>query len=80
MLHALLVLSRLGVVRDARTTDALDLLRAKRLRDGRWKVEGAWWRSTEPGTSGGEVVDWGRSGPNAMVTLNALRVLHAAEG
>ncbi len=25
-----------------------------------------------------EVVDWGRSGPNEMVTLNALRVLRAA--
>ena len=25
-----------------------------------------------------EVVDWGRSGPNEMLTLNALRVLKAA--
>jgi hypothetical protein len=25
-----------------------------------------------------EVVDWGRSGPNEMLTLNALRVLRAA--
>jgi hypothetical protein len=24
------------------------------------------------------VVDWGRSGPNEMLTLNALRVLKAA--
>jgi len=24
------------------------------------------------------VVDWGRSGPNEMLTLNALRVLSAA--
>ena len=25
-----------------------------------------------------EVVDWGRQGPNRMITLNALRVLKAA--
>jgi len=25
-----------------------------------------------------EVVDWGRSGPNEMITVNALRVLKAA--
>lgn len=25
-----------------------------------------------------EVVDWGRNGPNEMITLNALRVLKAA--
>ncbi len=25
-----------------------------------------------------EVVDWGRRGPNAMITLNGLRVLKAA--
>ena len=25
-----------------------------------------------------EVVDWGRSGPNQMITLNALRALKAA--
>jgi hypothetical protein len=27
-----------------------------------------------------EVVDWGRSGPNYMLTLNALRVLKGAGG
>jgi len=26
-----------------------------------------------------EVVDWGRVGPNEMITLNALRVLRAAD-
>jgi hypothetical protein len=28
--------------------------------------------------SGAESVDWGRSGPNEMISLNALRVLRAA--
>ena len=38
---------------------------------------GRWWRP--PGSKGAnvEVVDWG-SGPNELLTLNALRVLHAA--
>jgi len=36
-----------------------------------------------PGSKGSlpeEVVDWGRGGPNEMITLNALRVLKAAGG
>jgi hypothetical protein len=39
---------------------------------------GRWWKP--PGsTTTPEVVDWGRSGPNQMITLNALRVLKAAD-
>jgi hypothetical protein len=30
------------------------------------------------GSTAVEVVDWGRGGPNEMITLNALRVLAAA--
>ncbi|MQA88401.1 MAG: hypothetical protein GEV03_28240 [Streptosporangiales bacterium] len=43
-----------------------------------WRPGGYWWRP--PGGDGGgeEVVDWGRSGPNEMITLNALRVLRKA--
>ncbi len=26
-----------------------------------------------------DIVDWGRGGPNEMITLNALRVLKAAK-
>jgi hypothetical protein len=35
-----------------------------------------------PGRDGSrvEVVDWGRRGPNEMLTLSALRVLAAAGG
>jgi hypothetical protein len=77
ILHALLVLSRMGLAGDPRAADALDVVRRKRLPDGRWQPDGAWWRP--PGGAGGgrEVVDWGRSGPNEMITLNALRVLAA---
>jgi hypothetical protein len=79
ILQALLILARLDLVGDPRAGDALDLLEHKRLRDGRWRPGGYWWRS--PGSAGSnvEVVDWGRGAPNEMITLNALRVLRAAE-
>ena len=78
VLHALLVLSQLGLADDARAADALAAVREKQLPDGRWRAEGTWWKA--PGRDGSqvEVVDWGRSGPNEMVSLNALRVVGAA--
>ena len=65
--------------RPARGQDAIELLEERRLADGRWRAGGRWWKP--PGANGGnvEVVDWGRSGQSEMVTLNALRVLHAAK-
>ena len=79
VLQALHNLRRMGRLGDPRTRDAIQLLERKRLPDGRWKPDAAWWRP--PGTSGSspEVVDWGRSGPNEMITLNALRVLRGAK-
>lgn len=77
ILQALVVLSRLGLAKDARAADALDELEQQRQPDGRWTVRLQWWRPAG-GSTGQEVVDWGRSGPNEMVTLNALRVLRAA--
>ena len=77
ILQALLVLSRMGRAGDPRAGDALDELQRRRLPDGRWQPGGCWWKP--PGsTVTPEVVDWGRSGPNEMITLNALRVLKAA--
>lgn len=78
ILQALLVLSRMGLAADRRCEDALELLERRRLPDGRWRPGGYWWYL--PGTSNGrtDVVDWGRSAPNQMITLNALRVLSAA--
>ena len=78
VLQALVVIWRLGLIRDARCADALDLLESKRRQDGRWSAARPWWR--RPGSSGSnvEVVDWGRAEANEMVTLNALRVLTAA--
>jgi hypothetical protein len=77
ILQGLLVLSRLGLAGDERAGDALDLVERRRLGDGRWRPGGYWWQP--PGSSRArEVVDWGRSGPNHMITFNALRVLRAA--
>jgi hypothetical protein len=80
VLQALLILSRLGKVGDPRAADALELLLRRRRADGRWQPGGCWWRppGTQTGSGPVEVVDWGRSGPNEMLTLNALRVLTAA--
>jgi hypothetical protein len=78
VLQALLIIARLELAGDPRAGDALDVLERKRLRDGRWRPGGYWWRL--PGSAGSnvEIVDWGRGAPNEMITLNALRVLRAA--
>jgi hypothetical protein len=78
ILQALLVLSRIGKATDPRAADALDELERRRLRDGRWRAYGQWWKPADSEITP-EVVDWGRPGePNQMITLNALRVLRAA--
>jgi hypothetical protein len=77
MLQALLILGRMGCASDPRAADALDLVEAKRLEDGRWKADHRWWKAPTSATYP-EVVDWGKNGPNVMITLNAMRVLVAA--
>lgn len=78
VLQAMLVLTRMGLGDDERMGDALDVIKSKQGTDGRWRPNGYWWRP--PGTERGnvEIVDWGRSAPNEMITMNALRVLNAA--
>ena len=78
ILQALLILSRLGKLQDARLQEALDIVESKRQPDGWWSVEGCYWVMRGKRTSNVEVVDWGRHGPNEMITLNALRVLKVA--
>ena len=77
ILQALLVLSRMGKAGDPRAGDALDELERRRRPDGRWQPAGCWWKPPAS-TVAPEVADWGRSGPNEMITLNALRALQAA--
>jgi hypothetical protein len=78
ILQALLVLSRMGRAGDPRAADAVAELARRRLPDGRWTTRVHWWKPPGSGSITPEVVDWGRSGPNEMATLNALRVLRAA--
>ena len=65
----------MGLTGDPRCRDALTVLERRRRPDGRWQPGGYWWKP--PGTLHGtvDVVDWGRSAPSEMITLNALRVL-----
>jgi len=78
ILQALLVLSRMRLTGDPRCADALDVLERRRRPDGRWQPGAYWWKP--PGTPRGtvEVVDWGRSAPSEMITLNVLRILRSA--
>jgi hypothetical protein len=78
LLHGLRVLGGLGLLSDPRAAEALDLVEEKRLPDGRWKVEGRYWTPLRNAESNADIVDWGRSGPNELVTLEALRVLRQA--
>lgn len=77
ILFGLRVLADIDRVADPRATQALDVVVAKRRADGRWVVNGAWW-NTIGGNRAPEVVDWGRSGVNELVTFHALRALMAA--
>jgi hypothetical protein len=77
LLQALLVLSRLGRLGDPRADEALELVIGRRRADGLWQAGGYWWRHPGSATQA-EAVDWGRGGPDEMITLNALRVLRAA--
>jgi hypothetical protein len=78
ILQGLLILSRMGRVTDPRSADALEVLDGLRAPDGRWAAKGYWWKLGD-GRANSDVVDWGRRGPNELLTLNALRVFAAAE-
>ena len=85
ILQELTILARAGGLNDPRTREALDIVEKKRGRDGLWHANGYYWSMRrKPPTkmklngSNVEVVDWGRKGPNRMITLNALRALKAA--
>jgi hypothetical protein len=78
ILHALVVIARMGLATDPRAADAADIIEERRLADGRWQPDGTWWSPPGAGQHTPEVVDWGRIGPNEIMTLHALRVLKAA--
>ena len=77
-LQELLVISRLGPLNDLRLDEALDLLEKRRLANGCWRTNEYYWKRVGGNQLYSEAVDWGRGGPNYMITLNALRVLKSA--
>ncbi|MDE9365148.1 hypothetical protein PZ938_05960 [Luteipulveratus sp. YIM 133132] len=82
LLVGLVALDELGLLRDERCAQALDLLEQQRLPSGWWSAQGRYYRGvgTEPGASI-DYVDWGaadRRTPNPWVTVKALAVLAAA--
>jgi hypothetical protein len=76
--HALLILSRMGLVGDPRASEAVDAFLARRRADGTWRAGTRWWRPPGRAETNVEAVDWGSTVPHQMVTLNALRILFAA--
>lgn len=79
VLQALNVLSLSRRLSDPRVAEALDIVERKRTREGFWVAEGFYWHPvTGVRSSCTDIVDWGRKGPNQMITLNALRVLKVA--
>ncbi len=81
VLSALLVMAEMGLVRDPRCADALDLLESKRLADGTFPVEWTNVKTADRIESRGTYADWGplskRKG-HPLVTVDALRVLQEA--
>ena len=85
ILRELTILSRAGKLDDSRTKEALDIVEKRRAPDGLWHAGDYYWSmrrtpltTSKVNVSNVEVVDWGRKGPNKMITLNALRALKAA--
>jgi hypothetical protein len=85
VLQELMILLRARKLGDPRTGEALDIVEKKRGADGLWHADDFYWNmrrtpstKSKVNVSNVEVVDWGRKGPNKMITLNALRALKAA--
>ncbi|MBA4072158.1 MAG: hypothetical protein C0497_10035 [Gemmatimonas sp.] len=81
MLSVLLVMAEMGMVRDRRCQDALDLLERKRLADGTFPVEWTNVTMADRIETRGTYADWGilhRKKGNPLVTVDALYVLRDA--
>jgi hypothetical protein len=75
--QALSILARVGALPDPRADEAVAMLREGQQADGTWHARGSqyWSRSGDYWDPAG----WERTGPSEMLTLNALRVLRAAD-
>jgi hypothetical protein len=76
ILHGLRVLTKLGYGDDERTRSAVHLLLSKRRPDGRWNLEGDWFRERNDNKGRKAPVSVEEIGePSKWVTLNAYRAL-----
>jgi hypothetical protein len=81
VLSALLVMTEMGVIRDRRCQDALDVLEQKRLADGSFPVEWTNVKRADRIETRGTFADWGalhKKKANPFVTVDALYVLKEA--
>lgn len=81
ILFGLKVIAEAGFIGDARCGEALRLLESKRLDDGGFPAEEAYYHLTDVLDYGRSVVDWGgvsKSQMNEFVTVDALYVLSEA--
>ncbi len=82
LLFGLKVMAEAGFIRDARCKDALDLLKSKRLPDGGFPAEMAYYQvARKVERAGRSLVNWGGTSSrhlNEWVTADALAVLKAA--
>lgn len=81
LLSALLIMAEMGLAKDPRCQDAIDLLETKRLADGTFPAEWTNVRRADQIETRGTYADWGplhkRKG-NPFVTVDALYVLREA--
>ena len=81
-LGGLKAMAQLGMARDPRCKDALDLLEERRLPGGGWPADQRYYKvSPKAMVSNADYVDWGGTGPKRMnewVTVDALTVLRSA--
>jgi hypothetical protein len=83
ILFGLKVMKEAGFLGDERCLDAISLLSSKRLADGGFPAEGAYYQATPRSKSGRSLVGWGgvrKNEMNEFVTCDALVVLHAWRG
>jgi hypothetical protein len=81
ILFALKVMHEAGFIHDERCAEALDLLESKRLPDGGFPAEKAYYRVSDAHANGRSIVDWGGTSKkhlNPFVTADARAVLKAA--
>jgi len=81
VLSALVVMAEMGLARDPRCRDALDLLERKRLAGGMFPAEWTSVRRADAVVTRGTYADWGtlrKKKGNLLVTVDALYVLREA--